>query len=280
MFGDIVKVTPSSKVVGDMALMMVAQGLTPAEVQDPGREIAFPASVVEMLHGDLGQPPGGWPSELQRKVLKGEPPITVRPGSLLPEADLGATATEAEKRCGRALDENEIASYLMYPKVFADFAVAARKYGPVSVLPTLIYFYGMAIGDEIAIGLERGKSLVLRLQAIGETDEEGQVRVFFELNGQPRIARVPNRAAVAKLPARRKAEDGNDAHVAAPMPGSVSTISVRVGQPIKAGDVLLTIEAMKMETALHAPRDGTVKEILVHATSPIDAKDLLVVLEG
>ena len=139
---------------------------------------------------------------------------------------------------------------------------------------------GMAVGEEIAIGLEQGKSLVLRLQAIGETDEEGQVRVFFELNGQPRIARVPNRAAVAKLPARRKAEDGNDAHVAAPMPGSVSTISVRVGQPIKAGDVLLTIEAMKMETALHAPRDGTVKEILVHAASPIDAKDLLVVLEA
>ena len=279
LFGDIVKVTPSSKVVGDMALMMVAQGLMPEDVQDPGREIAFPASVVEMLHGDLGQPPGGWPPALQRKVLKGETPITVRPGSLLPDADLGATAAEAEKRCGRALDENELASYLMYPKVFTDFAVAARKYGPVSVLPTLTYFYGMAVGDEIAIGLEQGKSLVLRLQAIGETDEEGQVRVFFELNGQPRIARVPNRAAVARLPARRKAEDGNDAHVAAPMPGSVSTISVRVGQPIKAGDVLLTIEAMKMETALHAPRDGTIKEILVHPTSPIDAKDLLVVLD-
>ena len=138
----------------------------------------------------------------------------------------------------------------------------------------------MAVGDEITVELESGKTLVLRLQAVGETDEEGQVRVFFELNGQPRIARVPNRAAVAKLPARRKAEDGNDAHVAAPMPGSVSTISVRPGQPVKAGDVLLTIEAMKMETALHAPRDGVVKEVLVHAASPIDAKDLLVVLEG
>jgi pyruvate carboxylase len=120
---------------------------------------------------------------------------------------------------------------------------------------------------------------LLRLQAVGETDEEGQGRVFFELNGQPRIARVPNRAAVAKLPARRKAEDGNDAHVAAPMPGSVATVSVRPGQPVKAGDVLLTIEAMKMETALHAPRDGVVQEVLVHAASPIDAKDLLVVLD-
>ena len=157
MFGDIVKVTPSSKVVGDMALMMVAQGLTPAEVVDPAREIAFPASVVEMLHGDLGQPPGGWPAALQRKALKGEAPITVRPGSLLPAADLKAEAAEAEKRCGRALDENELAAYLMYPKVFADFASASRKYGPVSVLPTLTYFYGMAVGDEIAVELERAR---------------------------------------------------------------------------------------------------------------------------
>ena len=165
-------------------------------------------------------------------------------------------------------------------KVFTDFASAARKYGPVSVLPTPVFFYGMAVGDEITVWREKGKTLVLRLQAIGDTDEEGQVRVFFELNGQPRIVLVPNRTAVATLPARRKAEEGNDTHVAAPMPGSVSTISVRPGQPVKAGDVLLTIEAMKMETALHAPRDGLVKEVLVHAASHIDAKDLLVVLEA
>jgi pyruvate carboxylase len=168
----------------------------------------------------------------------------------------------------------------MYPKVFTDFAAATRKYGPVAVLPTPVFFYGMAVGDEITVALEKGKMLVLRLQALGDTDEEGQVRVFFELNGQPRIVRIPNRAAVAQLPARRKAEDGNDAHVAAPMPGSVSTIAVRAGQAVKAGDVLLTIEAMKMETALHAPRDGVVKEVLVHAASPVDAKDLLVLFEG
>jgi pyruvate carboxylase len=279
LFGDIVKVTPSSKVVGDMALLMVAQGLTPEDVLDPAREIAFPASVVEMLRGDLGQPPGGWPEALQRKVLKGEAPITARPGSLLPDADLDAARAEAEKRSSREVSDDELASYLMYPKVFTDYAGAERKYGPVSVLPTSVFFYGMAAGDEIAIELEKGKTLVLRLQAVGETDEEGQARVFFELNGQPRIARVPDRAAVAKLPARRKAEDGNDAHVAAPMPGSVATVSVRPGQPVKAGDVLLTIEAMKMETALHAPRDGVVQEVLVHAATPIDAKDLLVVLD-
>ncbi len=278
LFGDIVKVTPSSKVVGDMALMMVAQGLTPADMLAPDKEIAFPASVREMLRGDLGTPAGGWPAALQKKVLKGETPITARPGSLLAPADLDAAQAAAEKAIGRGIDERELASYLMYPKVFTEFANAARKYGPVEALPTPVYFYGMAVGDEIAVDIERGKTLVVRLQAIGETDEEGQVRVFFELNGQPRIVRVPNRVAVARLPARRKAEDGNDAHVAAPMPGLVATVAVQPGQKIKAGDVLLSIEAMKMETALHAPRDGTVQEILVHAGSPIDAKDLLVVL--
>ena len=146
LFGDIVKVTPSSKVVGDMALMMVAQGLTPTDVLDPAREIAFPASVVEMLRGDLGQPPGGWPAALQRKVLKGEAPITVRPGSLLPDADLAAARAEAESRCGREIDAHGLASWLMYPKVFADYAAAERKYGPVAVLPTGVFFYGMAVG--------------------------------------------------------------------------------------------------------------------------------------
>jgi pyruvate carboxylase len=280
MLGDIVKVTPSSKVVGDMALMMVSQGLTPADVLDPAREIAFPASVVEMLRGDLGQPPGGWPEALQKKALKGEEPSTARPGSLLKDADLTAQRGDVEKRLGRRIGDPEFASHLMYPKVFSDFVGADRKYGPVSVLPTPVYFYGMKAGDETSFSLEKGKSLVVRLSAVGDTDEEGQVRVFFELNGQPRVVRAPNRAAVAVLPARRKAEEGNDAHVAAPMPGAISTIAVRPGQQIKAGDLLLTMEAMKMETALSAPRDGKINAILVSPGQPVDAKDLLVVLEA
>jgi len=279
MFGDIIKVTPSSKVVGDMALMMVTQGLTPADVVDPHREISFPASVVEMLRGDLGQPPGGWPAELQSKVLKGAKPSTARPASLLKDADLEAERANAEKRAGRHIDDQELASFLMYPKVFADFAAAERKYGPVSALPTPIYFYGMQAGEETSVTIEKGKSLVVRLQALGETDEEGQVRVFFELNGQPRMVKVPNRAVASALPARRKAEEGNDAHVAAPMPGAIATVAVRPGQRVKAGDVLLTIEAMKMETALHALRDATVSQILVSPGQPVDAKDLLVILE-
>jgi pyruvate carboxylase len=279
MFGDIIKVTPSSKVVGDMALMMVTQGLTPADVVDPSREISFPASVVEMLRGDLGQPPGGWPEALQSKVLKGAKPLTARPASLLKDVDLAVERANAEKRAGRHIDEQELASFLMYPKVFADFAAAERKYGPVGALPTPIYFYGMQAGEETSVTIEKGKTLVVRLQAVGDTDEEGQVRVFFELNGQPRMVRVPNRAVASALPARRKAEEGNAAHVAAPMPGAVATVVARPGQKVKAGDVLLTIEAMKMETALHALRDATVSQILVSPGQPVDAKDLLVILE-
>src|SRR5262249_5038929 len=141
LFGDIVKVTPSSKVVGDLALLMVASDLKPADVLDPGKEIAFPESVVQMMRGDLGQPPGGWPKDLQRKVLKGEKPITVRPGSLLPEADLEAERKAAAEKAGIEIGDRELASYLMYPKVFTEFAKAMETYGPVSVLPTPVYFY-------------------------------------------------------------------------------------------------------------------------------------------
>jgi pyruvate carboxylase len=280
MFGDIVKVTPSSKVVGDMALMMVSQDLTVADVENPDRDIAFPDSVVSMLRGDLGQSPGGWPQALQKKALKGARPITVRPGSLLDAADLSAGRKEAEEKIGRTLSEPEFASWLMYPKVFSDFAAAQETYGPVSVLPTPNYFYGMKPEDEIFVDIEKGKTLVIRCLAVGDVDENGMVTVFFELNGQPRRVKVPDRAHGASAArARRKAEPGNEAHVAAPMPGVVSTVSVTAGQSVRAGDVLVSIEAMKMETALHAERDGTVAELLVRPGDQIDAKDLLIVFE-
>ena len=278
LFGDIIKVTPSSKVVGDMALMMVAQGLTPADVLDAGRDVSFPASVIEMLKGDLGQPPGGWPVALQKKALKGEVATTQRPGALLGEADLVAARAMAEKQCGRQLTEAEFASWLMYPRVFGDFVAAQRKYGPVSVLPTPVFFYGMAPGDEITIALEKGKALVLRLQTIGDVDDEGQRKVFFELNGQPRIVRVPDRSASSVVVARAKADPANPAHIAAPMPGMIATLTVKPGQEVKAGDVLLTVEAMKMETALHAERDGRVADVLVKPGAQVDAKDLLLVM--
>ena len=279
LFGDIVKVTPSSKVVGDLALLMVASELTPNDIVDPDKEIAFPDSVVQMMHGDLGQPPGGWPEALQERILKGAEPITVRPGSLLPPADIEAERQAAEQAIGRELSDRELASYLMYPKVFVDYAKAADLYGPVSVLPTPVFFYGLPVGEEIPVELERGKTLFIRTQAIGDTDDDGQIRVFFELNGQPRRTKVPNRISGGEIVARRKAEENNPAHVAAPMPGVISTLAIAPGQAVKAGDVMLSIEAMKMETAIHAERDGTVAEVLVHAGSQIDAKDLLIVFE-
>ncbi len=278
MFGDIVKVTPSSKVVGDMALLMVSSGLTPLDVVDPDKDVAFPESVVQMFKGDLGQPPGGWPAELQKKILKGEEPILVRPGSLLPPADLDAVRAELSAKLGGPASDEDLASYLMYPKVFSDFAKARDTYGPTGALPTPVYFYGMTPGEDLTVELEKGKSLLIVCQAIGEPDDDGFVRVFFELNGQPRMIKVPdrNRAQSART-ARRKAEEGNPNHVAAPMPGVVSTLAVKAGQAVKAGDVLLSIEAMKMETSIHAERDGTIADVAVSPGAQIDAKDLLLV---
>ncbi len=277
MFGDIVKVTPSSKVVGDMALMMVSQDLTVADVENPDREVSFPDSVVSMLKGDLGQSPGGWPEALQKKALKGEAPYTVRPGSLLPDADLGAERKAIETKLERSVNDFEFASYLMYPKVFTDFALTAETYGPVSVLPTHAYFYGMEDGEELFADIERGKTLVIVNQASSGTDDKGMVTVFFEINGQPRRIKVPDRAHGASGSAvRRKAEPGNASHIGAPMPGVISRVFINQGQEVKAGDVLLSIEAMKMETALHAERDGKIAEVLVRPGDQIDAKDLLI----
>ena len=276
MFGDIVKVTPSSKVVGDMALMMVAQGLTRAQVEDPDVDVAFPESVVDMLKGNLGQPPGGWPTALQKKALNGEQPITVRPGSLVPPVDLDATRLKLSKDLeGRQIDNEDLNAYLMYPKVFLDYMGRHRLYGPVRVLPTPVFFYGMQAGEEISLEIDPGKTLEVRLQAVGETTEEGEAKVFFELNGQPRVIRVPNRAVKAKAPARAKAQDGNPSHVGAPMPGVIAAVAVSAGQKVAAGDLLFTVEAMKMEMGLRAERAATIKTIHVHPGSQVEAKDLL-----
>jgi pyruvate carboxylase len=280
MFGDIVKVTPSSKVVGDMALMMVAQGLSRAQVEDPGVEVAFPDSVVDMMKGNLGQPPGGWPAGIQKKVLKGEVPLTERPGKSLPAVDLEALRARVSGELGgKKIDDEDLNGYLMYPRVFLDYMGRHETYGPVRVLPTKTFFYGMDAGEEISAEIDPGKTLEIRLQAVGETTEDGEVKVFFDLNGQPRVIRVPNRAIKSKTAAKPKAAEGNPAHVGAPMPGSVASVGVVVGQRVNAGDLLLTIEAMKMETGIHAERPGVIKALNVHPGSQIEAKDLLVEME-
>ena len=280
MFGDIVKVTPSSKVVGDMALMMVSQNLTRSQVEDEGVDVAFPDSVIDMMRGNLGQPPGGWPTALQKKILKGEKASTDRPGKSLPPVDLEATRADLSAQLDDIeIDGEDLNGYLMYPKVFLDYMGRHKTYGPVRTLPTRTFFYGMEPGEEIEAEIDSGKTLVIRLQAIGDTNEDGEVKVFFELNGQPRVIRVPNRLVTATKIAQPKAEAGNDDHIGAPMPGVVASIAAVVGKEVKEGDLLLTIEAMKMETGIHAERDAVVKAVHVNAGGQIDAKDLLVELE-
>ncbi|MCX7566353.1 pyruvate carboxylase [Sulfitobacter sp. F26169L] len=280
MFGDIVKVTPSSKVVGDMALMMVSQGLTRAQVEDENTEVSFPESVIDMMRGNLGQPPGGFPEKIVKKVLKGEKPNTDRPGAHLPAVDLEAVRKELSAQLdGAQIDDEDLAGYLMYPKVYTEYMARHAIYGPVRTLPTPTFFYGMEPSDEIAAEIDPGKTLEIRLQAIGDTNEDGEVKVFFELNGQPRVIRVPNRLVKATTQQRPKAEAGNTNHIGAPMPGVVASVGAVVGQSVKEGDLLLTIEAMKMETGLHAERDAVVKAVHVSAGGQIDAKDLLVELE-
>jgi pyruvate carboxylase len=280
MFGDIVKVTPSSKVVGDMALMMVSQGMTRDQVEDPATDVAFPDSVIDMMRGNLGQPPGGFPAEIVNKVLKGEAPNTARPGKHLPPVDLEAKRQEVSDQLdGTPIDDEDLNGYLMYPKVFTDYMQRHKTYGPVRTLPTKTFFYGMEPGEEITAEIDPGKTLEIRLQAVGETTDDGEVKVFFELNGQPRVIRVPNRIVKATTSAKPKAELGNANHIGAPMPGVVASVAVQAGQEVRAGDLLLTIEAMKMETGIHAERDAVIKQTHVSAGAQIDAKDLLIELE-
>ena len=279
MFGDIVKVTPSSKVVGDMALMMVAQNLSRDDVENPKTDVAFPESVVDMLRGNLGQPPGGFPKNIVKKALKGEKPNLARPGKNLEPIDLEKTRQElSDKLDGMKIDDEDLNGYLMYPKVFLDYMERHLTYGPVRTLPTKTFFYGMNSGDEISLEIDPGKTLEIRMQAIGETDENGEVKVFFELNGQPRVIRVPNRLVTSETTSRPKADPSNSNHIGAPMPGVISTVSVNEGQAVKKGDLLLTIEAMKMETGIHVERDAKIKAVHVKPATQIDAKDLLIEL--
>jgi pyruvate carboxylase len=276
MFGDLVKVTPTSKVVGDMALMMVSQGLTRDDVENPEVDLSFPESVVNMMMGYLGQAPGGFPEAIRAKVLKGASPVVGRPGALLDPIDLQAEKKSASNRLGIELDDEDFFGFLMYPKVFEDYVQHHKVNGPVRTLPTLNFFYGMQPGEEISAEIDPGKTLEIRLVAVSEPNDNGEVRVFFELNGQPRAIRVPDmsRATVDKNAV--KADDKNNRHVGAPMPGLVVSVCVEEGQRVSVGDLLLTMEAMKMEAGVHAEANGSVSRIHVSAGAEVEAKDLLV----
>jgi len=279
LFGDVVKVTPTSKVVGDMALTMVTSGLSAEDILDPEKDVAFPESVVSFFRGEVGQPLGGFPKALQKKVLNGEKPLKKRPGATLPAVDLSAERENARKRIGRRISDRELASYLLYPKVFEEFAAHVRTYANVSALPTSVFFYGLKPQEEIAAEIERGKTLVIRMLAVSDVDEKGNRRVFFELNGQPRTVEVADSSAKLTVKAHAKADPTNPKHVAAPMLGQVISISVEAGQAVEKGDVLLSLEAMKMEALLRAEAPGVVASVSASVGMRVEAGDLLVELE-
>jgi pyruvate carboxylase len=280
-FGDIVKVTPSSKVVGDMAIFLVNHNMTMQQFERlmPDHNLTLPTSVIEMFEGALGEPDGGWPKPLQKIILRGGKPQRGRPGAHLPKVDLDETAVVVEKKTGRKPSRDEVLSYLMYPDVFVKFARARQNFGDVDVLPTPQFYYGMERGDSVTVELEPGKTLVVKFQTVGEPHPDGTRTVFFELNGQPREVSVRDRSLEVKEQAKPKADPAVPGQIGAPIPGVVSTVAVELNQKIAKGDRLLVMEAMKMQSTVYAPVGGTVKQLLVQPGQHVEAKDLLLVIE-
>ena len=279
LLGDIVKVTPTSKSVGDLALFLVTNNLSTEAILDPNREFAFPESVVDLLAGRMGQPPGGFPKQVQERVLRGQKAMTGRPGETLPPADFEQTAAELEKILSREPSQQDIVSYLLYPKVFQDFTANEQTYGDLSILPTPFFLYGPAIGEELTVDIEPGKTLIIKLLTVGEPHSDGRRTVFFELNGQPRSVSVADTSLEAEVSRRPKADSDDPKQIAAPMPGLVVTVSVKKGDGVQRGQKLLTLEAMKMETTLYAEQDGRIREVLVKPGTPVEAGDLVVQME-
>ncbi|MGE3821957.1 MAG: pyruvate carboxylase, partial [Isosphaeraceae bacterium] len=276
MFGDVVKVTPTSKVVGDMALFMVANNLTPEDCVDPERELAFPESVVELFEGRLGQPPGGFPPVLQERVLKGRPALTERPGESLPPADVPAARDQAAKLLGRPASDREALSLLLYPRVFPDLAAHERSYSDTSILPTSVFFQGPEPGAEIPVEIEPGKTMIVKLLTVGEPRLDGTRTVFFELNGLPREVTVTDRSLASSVRETPKADPNDPNQIGSPLPGLVVGVAVSAGDPVRKGQKLLSIEAMKMETTIYAERPGRVAEVLAAVGLQVKTGELLV----
>jgi pyruvate carboxylase len=279
LFGDIPKVTPSSKVVGDMAIWMVKQGLDARAVLERGAELTFPASVVDYMRGGLGHPPGGFPEPLRTYVLKGTTPITGRPGDTLPPFDWKHAEAEMESMAGGPVLRRDVVSFALYPKVLREYMEHRALHGETSVLPTPAFFYGLRVGEEAWIDIEPGKTLIVKLLSVGEVEADGARQVTFELNGQPRSIRVFDESAKVTGPKRRRATAGRRGEVAAPMPGRVIDLVTKMGERVTAGQKLLVTEAMKLETVVKAPIDGLVREIVAGAGESIEAGDLLVIIE-
>jgi len=275
LVGDIVKVTPTSKAVGDLALFLVTNGIKASELLADEKELAFPESVVDLLSGRMGQPPGGFPPEVVSRVVRGAELFEGRPGESLPPADFETAAKRCGEILGRTAAAREVVSWLLYPRVFEDFAKHEAAHGDVSVLPTPAFLEGIKAGEELACDIEPGKTLLVRLLSVGEPHTDGTRTVFFELNGQPRSVSVADASLESAAARRPKAAVGDAREVGAPMPGLVVTVAAKAGEKVEAGQKLLSLEAMKMETTILAEHDGTIAEVLVAPGTPVEAGELL-----
>jgi len=277
--GDIVKVTPTSKAVGDLALFLVANQLSIEALQQSDKELSFPASVIDLVGGMMGQPPGGFPPEVIRKAMRDRPPVLERPGKSLQPADFDAVAEKLKLKLQRTPTSQEVVTSVLYPKVFDEFLDSAIEYGNLSLLPTPAFFYGPKPGEEISVDIEAGKRLIVKFAAVGQPRPDGTRTVFFELNGQPREVEVIDRSLEATVAAAVKADPADPTHIAASMPGMVIGIAVQAGDRVAKGQKLLALEAMKMETVVYADREGTIEKLLVRSGSQVETNDLLLVLK-
>jgi pyruvate carboxylase len=290
LFGDIVKVTPSSKVVGDMALFLFTRGIHPEDVVnlEPGAT-PFPESVIDMFEGGLGWPAGGWPEPVWKVVLGPEKFLKARKryrdavargdqaeGTGQPGADLGKLRAELTAKLKRHAGDDDLYSHLMYPQVFAAFEKHRHDFSDVSVLPSPAYFYGLRLREEISVEIEPGKVLIIRLVNVREPDKDGRRVVTYELNGMTRETYIADKSLAAEVKKHPKADLADPRQIAAPIPGLISTIAVSVGHKVSKGDKLLMMEAMKMQTTVTAPIDGVIDQILVGISDTVESKDLLI----
>jgi len=280
LFGDIVKVTPTSKAVGDMALFLLANNLTTDDVLDPSRELAFPESVVDLIAGRMGQPPGGFPPKLRKRVLRDIKPVKGRPGASLPPADFEGDAKALEAILGRPPAKCEVLSHLLYPRVFEDYAAHTQAYADTSVLPTPNFLYGQDPAEEVAVEIETGKTLIVKFQTVGDPHPDGRRGVFFELNGQPREVTVADRSLESTERKHPQADAGDPLQIGAPMPGLIVAVTIQPGDKVVRGQKMVTMEAMKMETTLYAEQDGRVAELHAQIGLQVETGDLLLRLEA
>lgn len=279
LFGDIIKVTPSSKVVGDLAQFMVANKITKEDIFTKGDQIDFPQSVVSFFMGEIGQPEGGFPKKLQALILKGKKPLTDRPNKHLAPLDLQAEYTDFKNKYGNDLPFSSYLSYKFYPKITEDAIKMFREYGDLAVVPTRNFFYAMQLGDETSIEISPGKTLLIRLMSIGPADEKGVRIVFFKLNGQTRNLEVHDKTIAVTHIENRKVDKNNDNHIGSPLQGLLSNVFIEVNQAVKKNQPLFIIEAMKMETTITAIRDGIVKDLILKSGDLVSTDDLILILE-